>query len=234
MSELLLVGNPARRKSRKPRSAAQRAATRRMVAANRARRNPAKRRAAPRKAAITIAANPRRRRRSVSARRTRRVRRNPIGGGSMRGITAALKNAGMGAAGALGVDVAYGFAASYLPESVQSPTDATGGTNFAYFLAKGAAAVALGMLAKKIVGASKAAQFVEGSLTVTLHDAAKQMIGSTVTLGRVRNPARLAGVGMYPGASNVMALPRNSGAMGLGRYVSGVSGNSRERAMNVR
>ena len=233
MQQLLLVGNPAkrRRRSTKAPSPAQKRARAAFAAmararAGKARKNPTRKRRAKSARAtsssVTIRSNPvkhRRTRRAAPAKHHRRARRNPISSGSMRGITATLKSAAVAAGGAIGIDVAYGFIASYLPASMQTPADATtGAINYTYYAAKGAAAVGLGMLLRKAIGASRAAQVVEGSLTVTMHDAMKQFIGTNVTslpLGaypRVQ-PQRLNG--LNPG--RVVQLPA---ARGMGMHVA--------------
>jgi hypothetical protein len=211
MSQLLLVGNPARR--RKTRSAAQKRATAKMLAANRSKRHAApKRKRARSIVAVTSNPAPRRRRASVKRVAKRRARRNPISTSlSIRSITAQLKNAGIGAAGALGVDVAYGFASGYLPDMVKSPLDATGKPNYAYYAAKGLAAIGIGMAAKKLIGANRAAQLVEGSLTVTAHDLMKQLVTSNfagVTLGYA-SPAR-----------QMPFVPQSQALNGVGTYLS--------------
>lgn len=175
MGQLLLVGNPAkRRKSRKAPSAAQMKARAAFAARARAR-------------SITIRQNPvkRRRHHTKVARVHHRRRRNPIGGSALRGIMPMLKNAGMQALGATGVEVAVGFALPYLPASMQSPVSDTGGINPMYYGMKAAAAIGVGMIGRKFLG-GRAAQVVEGSLTVTMHDALKQFVqgsGMSITLG---------------------------------------------------
>lgn len=157
MEELLLV-NPRKRrsKSRKPRSAAQRAATKRMIAANRSRRsiNPIKRRRA-RVAAVKSNPVRRRRARSVYSAARRSRRRNPIS--SATGITAMLKSALTGAAGAVTVNAAY----NYLPIPATMKAGYTG------YAVKGALALALGVFGRKFLGA-RAVKMAEGSLTITL------------------------------------------------------------------
>ena len=210
MGTLLVVGNPARkrRKSRKAASPAQLRA--RAAFAARARAGSRKRR-------NTVRANPaptsnpiRRRRRSAGAVSRRRVRRNPIGGSLLRGIVPQLKDAAIGAGGAVAVEIAYGYAKPYLPDMVQEPVSTTGGLNPAYYAAKGALAIALGIVARKALGA-KAARMVEGSLTVTMHDAAKQFIagsGMGITLGAA--------------AQQLPPLPVSRRLRGdMGEYVSG-------------
>lgn len=168
MSQLLLIHpNPKKRRGKKRRSAAQRAATARMLAAN------------PRSSG---SGRKRKYRRSAVGRVRRSVRRYSRRAGrslrsfSVSGVVPMVKNAGMGAAGALGVDIAYGAASRFLPAAVLSPIGADGKMNYAYYAAKGAAAVALGVLAGKVISPTAAHKMAEGSLTVTLYDAVKSMI----------------------------------------------------------
>lgn len=231
MSQLLLVGNPIkrRRKSAKRASPAQKRA--RAAFAARARARSGKRRT--RHATVS---NPIRRRRHSVARR--RTRRNPIGGTSMRSIVPMLKSAGIGAVGAVGVEVVYGFAMPYMPAMLQSPVSDTGGINPAYYAAKGAVAIGLGIVGRKVLGA-KAAQMVEGSLIVTMHDLAKQFIansGMAVNLGGV-NPAQVLpplpvsqNLRAYvPGASRLMQPRGVSQSAGLSAYVSAASRETARR-----
>ncbi len=240
MSQVLLVGNPikrkrktaAKRKSTRKASPAQLRARAKFAAMARARAGKTKRRASPKRKSRTSTAvtrsNPIVAKRRSPKRRThvakRRTRRNPISG---RGITAmlvpALKQAGLGAAGAIGVDVAFGFVQSYLPAGVQSPTDATGGVNYAYYAAKGAAAFAIAMGVRKLVGGNKAAHVLNGSLTVTLHDMAKGLMGTyapSMTMGQYIGPT--PGLSNMPGG-RVVALPSSS-LRGMQQYITAQSG----------
>jgi hypothetical protein len=219
MSQLLLVGNPAkRRRSSKPRSAAQKAATRKMLAANRSRKNPVHRK---RRARVASA-----RKNPVAHRRTRavvhhkrRTRRNPISA-HMGGAVTLVKGAAIGAVGAIGVDALFGFVSSYLPASFSTEKDATGAVNYGYYLAKGATAVAAAMALKKVVGGQRAAQVATGSLTVTLYRAIAGFMATSipsVKLGMQLNPAQIV-------APN--ARPQLAGVAGMGKYVQGVAGRN--------
>lgn len=175
MASLMLIHpNPKKRKSGKRRSAAQRAATAKMLAANRAARGGS----APKR---------KYKRRTSVARTARRYARR--GGAMLRGfstgaIMGTVKNASVGAIGALGVDVAMGAAGRILPASVTSPIAADGTTNYGYYATKGALAIALGVVGGKVISPSLASKMAEGSLTVTLHDAAKTLIpAGSVPLG---------------------------------------------------
>jgi hypothetical protein len=75
-----------------------------------------------------------------------------------------------------------------------SPTSADGSPNYSYFAAKGAVAIGLGMVAKRVISPDMARKMTEGSLIVTLHDAAKTMIPGSVSLGWA-SPAMIASRG---------------------------------------
>lgn len=195
MEQLLLV-NPRKRRGKKRRTAAQRAATARMLAANRARKG---RKSYRRNPAPALSSNPRRRRRSpVSMKHImRRRRRNPIG--AMGGVANLLMTAAKGAVGATAVDLAV----KYVPIP-----DAWKAGRMGYVV-KGAAALALGTFGRRFFG-SMAKDMAVGSLTVTLHTLVKDMAAGA--------GFPLAGMG-YTGPGYVvnqpMALPR----AGMAEYV---------------
>lgn len=141
MSQMLLV-NPRKRRATKKRRTVR---SKRKVTSRR------KRRAAP------VAR--RRRTRSV-ARVVRRRKRNPIGGVSFRGVQNQVMDAGVGAAGAIALDIALG----YLPIPANFKTGMTAP------LIKGAVAIGLGMALSKVVKSSTAQKMTAGALTVMLHD----------------------------------------------------------------
>jgi hypothetical protein len=163
MSTLMLV-NPRKRRAgpRKHRTAAQRAATARMVAANKARRG---RRSNP---IHTVAhAAPARRRRAVAHHVKHRARRrhNPI---SLRGPLSMLMPALQGAAGAVAVNAAI----KYLPLPIMLKSGATAN------LTKGVLAILLGTFGRKLFGHT-AVKMAEGALTVTATNAITQALGKT-------------------------------------------------------
>lgn len=239
MQELLLIGNPARRRKTKRKttgakrrpSAAQLRARAKFAAMSRSRAK------ARRASTSTTRSNPIVKRRRHVAKRAaparvhhkRRTRRNParrsVGGVSSASIMSALKSAGLGAGGAIAVDALFGFAQSYLPASLATDKDASGATQYGYYVAKGALAFGAGMLAKKAIGAAKAAHMVQGSLTVTLHDLAKNFLTTnvpSVTLGKypgvpVPMPQGLRGM---PGGRVLPPLPASQS---LRAYTSGAT-----------
>lgn len=217
MPQILLV-NPRKRRGRKTRSAAQRAATAKMLAANRRRRNPKSRKSAKRRrnpAPLTVMhkANPIRRKRRASARR-----RNPIsfrrimsGGGSGTGVSTMLKNAALGAVGATAINTAIG----------RLPLPASLMVGRVSYLTRAGVAIGLGILAEKtrLLGAGTLAKMVEGSLTVTLYDAIRaEAAAAGVNLG---------GMGYYLPGRGASAVPSASGnaTPRLGMYATGPGAN---------
>lgn len=184
MAEMLLI-NPRRRKARKAqRSAAQRAATRRLVAMNRARRGRGRRRnPAPAAAATMMATNPRRRRRM--ARRSNPVRmirrrRNPamLGGFSFRSVISAMQDALVQGGGAVAIDLLHGQIKRFLPAALQRTPGQVGLGDVVY----ASLTVLVGTLLNKPTrGLSMKA--ATGSLTVQAYDIVKNLLPSTMQVG---------------------------------------------------
>lgn len=175
--------NPSKRK--KPRTAAQKAATKRLVALNKHKHvAPAKKRATR---TITVKSNPVRRRRRLAA-----------GASSAKGLVkAAIVPAAMAGAGALGLDIVMGYVNKYLPANMQS---GTGGT-----IAKLGGAVVLGMIIEKAGKKELAKQVMVGSMTVTIHDLLKSYFQTSMPT------VPLAGVGVY----NDLALYNDNVGVGF-------------------
>lgn len=238
MAQVLLI-NPAARPSKtrqrkekpimakKQRSAAQKAATRRLVALNKSRGSKGKRvsRAKPaakrRRSAskggyaiATVAPKRRKARRSHpitparvasdAGRKLRYRRRNPIGGGF---IGDTVIPAAIGGGGAIAVDVLLGVLP--LPASMKTGAMAP--------LVKVAAAVGLGYAAKMVVSRKTAEQLAAGAITVTLYNVAK---GLLVKAGKGKIPGLSEYVGAYPDA---LFYDAASGGVvnGMGEFVSG-------------
>lgn len=220
MQTLAIYGNPSKRRkvrrNPKRRTAAQKAATARMLAANRARSGGRKRKAKRRSAPVASSA-PRRVSRRSARRSARRVSRRF--GSAMRssGIVGSLKSGLVGGAGAVGVDIIMGQVAPMLPASMQTPVDAqTGGLSYGYVAAKAAIALALGHFGKRIAP-RYAERAAEGALTVLAYGVLRPMVPASMTMGYL-NPAPLArggvrGVGVY-----------NPGVRGVGVYNPGMNG----------
>ncbi len=169
MAELLLV-NP-RRRAKKARKATKSRARR---------RNPVKiLRKVPSVAAR--ATNPRRRRRRnpLTSQRSSIRRRNPIkmGGVSVSSFVGMVKDATVGGAGAIGVDMLWARVNPYLPAQLQTGAGVGVGT-----LVKAFATAMLGqLLAKPTRGLSRKA--ASGALAVQAHNTLMQMLPASVTGG---------------------------------------------------
>lgn len=190
MEQLLLVNPSRRRRARKGRTAAQKAATKRMIAANRARHGaPAsrtkKRRAKARSHPVAgYFPNPvrRRARRTATHRvRARRYRRNPIGVSGQ--IVPMVTDAAMGAVGAIAIKTLIGF----LPLPVSMTT------GYAKTLVEAVAAVAVGAFGGKILPRRIARQMAAGSLTVNAYETLKPIVAPMLPAGNTG----LAGMGYY-------------------------------------
>jgi len=248
MSEVLLL-NPAKRRKarRKNPSAAQLRARARFAAAARARSraaNPARKRRrnpAPAYAALANPA-PRRRRARRSAIRSYRAasrrRRNPISLGSSLNLNAIMgmaKEAAVMGAGAVAMDIGYGYVSKYLPASMQA---GPGTVSVGSVVKLGLTATAGRLLSKATRGLSNKAAI--GAMTVQFRDIVSGMVPAGVMSGvgysvpaRVINrSARIGpnGVGMYtrPGSQSPLLS-------GVGRYTAPgsvsplLSGSARER-----
>jgi hypothetical protein len=167
MAEMLLI-NPRKRGARK--------ATKRRVMR---RKNPA------------VTAMVRRRRNPMRSMKmssmTRRRRRNPIGSGGMMGnYMTQIREAVIGGAGALGMDLVYGQINSFLPTSLKRVPGSIGAGD----AVKAVITVALGgLLSKPTRGFSEKA--AKASLTIQAYDIMKSFVPSTMTIG-YSSPALIA------------------------------------------
>jgi hypothetical protein len=207
MAEMLLI-NPRRRKARKSnprRSAAQRAATRRMIAAN-----PRRRRRNPSPARAIVAANPRKRRMTrrrnpvTLTRRVMRRRRNPSMRFSIGGVIGAIQNAAIQGAGAVAFDLIHGQIQRFLPAMLVPVAGRVGLGD----LVKASLTVFLGQALNGPTRglSSKAAT---GALTVQAHALIRSFVPSSMPLG-------YASAGMV-GAGSARIGP-NRAIVGMGRY----------------
>lgn len=180
MSKMLLI-NPRRRKSRKARSPAQKAATLRMLAANRARKSPARRRRNPiSRSAVRTVMKRRARRSNPVATITSRRRRNPIslGGVNVKSIMSAVKDAAIGAGGAIGMDALMAKVSPMLPPSLQLTPGSVGAGD----AVKALLTILAGkLLAKPTKGLS--VKMAQGSLTVQAHGILSQFVPAGLGLG---------------------------------------------------
>ena len=212
MSALYLLNTKRRGKrktaSRRTCSPAQRAATARMLAANRSsrrtRRNPSKRRA------VSVASAPARRRTSRRSSRRASFSVSRMTGG---GAATLLKNGAMAGAGAVGVDVLFGYAAKVLPANMATPVDSTGGTNWLYFAAKAALAVGVATAGKRFIPAKIAVAMGEGALAVMSYQIVRGMLPAGIAMGAyspvpTMAPPSLGRMGAYATIANTGAGAR--------------------------
>ena len=219
MSSMLLI-NPRRRRAAKRTPA--------VAAKRKRRRNPVsvvslspvrrKRRRNP------VRAHRARRRNPIAAHRARR-RRNPIGG-SMRsmssGIINMLKDAMIGGAGAVAVELVMGQVNTYLPVSMQR----TAGSVSVGDAVKAGITVILGkLLSKPTRGLSQ--KMAAGALTVQAASLVRMMIPSTMTLGNGMGyavPAQLVNANLRVGPNRQRMSQYVSGNTPLlNQYVTGAN-----------
>lgn len=216
--------NPIRKskvKIMKRRSAAQRAATKRLVALNKGRRkNPIRRKR--RSVARTVAAVShhvrRRRRNPISVRRTRshsRRRRNPIQMGGL--VNSLLMPALTASTGALLLDILW--AKLPIPGNLKSGS--------LQYVSKAVGAVGLAVIAEKtkVVNRQTANALGVGALTVVLHDALRGVIKSMVpSLGLGEYVGEyVGGLGYINAGWPAGTLDAPNTAAGVGEYMSGAN-----------
>jgi hypothetical protein len=192
MAEMLLI-NPRKRGTRK--------ATKRRVMR---RKNPVT--AIVRRKRNPLAAM--RRRRNPMAAMVRRRRRNPIGGAMMGGYMTQIREAVMGGAGALGMDLVYGQINNFLPTALKRVPGSIGAGD----AVKAVVTVALGGLLNKATRGFSA-KAAKASLTIQAYDIMKSFVPSTMTIGRLgyASPALIA-----QGTNRVSPIRR-----GMNAYTSG-------------
>jgi hypothetical protein len=200
VAELLLI-NPApalkrkaskMAKSKKPRSAAQRRATAKLVAMNRAKKRgfgPARKKARRAAKKTTVAAARKRASnpiKSYSRKRRAARRSNPIAlGGMGRALTSQFKEALIGGAGSVAVDLAYGQINRFLPAMLQRVPGQVGLGD----AVKAVLTVALGQaLAKPTRGMSQ--KMATGALTVQAAMLLRSFVPASMALGYY-SPARI-------------------------------------------
>jgi len=171
MAEMLLI-NPRKRSTRKsnPKRRVMRRKPNPVTAMVRRKRNP-------------LAAM-RRRRNPLARMRTRR--RNPIGGAMMGNYMTQIREAVIGGAGALGMDLVYGQINSFLPAALKRVPGSIGAGD----AVKAVITVALGgLLSKPTRGLSDKA--ARASLTIQAYDILKSFVPSSMTIGYA-SPALIA------------------------------------------
>ena len=128
----------------------------------------------------------RRRRNPLAAMRMRARRRNPIGGAMMGNYMTQIREAVIGGAGALGMDLVYGQINSFLPAALKRVPGSIGAGD----AVKAVITVALGgLLSKPTRGLSDKA--AKASLTIQAYDIMKSFVPSSMTIGYA-SPALIA------------------------------------------
>jgi hypothetical protein len=192
MSQLLLI-NPRRKRRHSKRRARARNPKRRHVARSVTRRTYRRR---------ARAVNPRRRRHHVARFRNpvrrRRVSRRGGRGFSVKGLTSSIMPAAVGAVGAVGLDVAYGYLGGFLPASVS-------GNVYLSAAVKLAGAYGLGVLAGKVMGQEKGRAVTLGAMTVVSYGIIKSLVAQFAP--------NVPGLHGYP-----------DGFQGMGAYMPNLSG----------
>jgi hypothetical protein len=179
MAEMLLI-NPRRRR-RAAKASARRSPARRVTAHKRRRRNPIAPTAVVRHAMRRVTrrkSNPHRRAHHVARRR-----RNPIRIGmgnklTVNSITAMFKDAAIGGAGAIGMDVIMGQLNKWLPVSLQTNPNAVGIGDAVKAVATAVIGQGLNRMTKGL--SKKAAQ---GALICQARDIMSGFLPSTMTIG---------------------------------------------------
>lgn len=220
MAEILLV-NPRKRKSRRGKRRMS-ALQRKYFGGGRKKRRAVARAANPRrrkrrKQNVYINPSPRRKRRSRrTLTRGARRRRNPslrgMGGSVINQVMPTLRAGFIGAAGAIGLDLLWGYGKAYLPASIA-------GSPLAQYGAKLLGAIAVGMIGGKVLR-GRGRDLATGAATVVIHDALKAQIQASfpaVQLGEYLSYAPVTGY--MPRAGQLLS----TGLSGqVGEYLSGL------------
>ena len=220
MNEILLLkGNPSRRSGgRKRRSAAQRAATKRMIAANRSgmRRNPSRK---SRKARTPAVSAPRRSSRRSSRRSA--VHSASVGGS---GIAKMLQTGAIMGGGALVSDIGMGLIAKFMPTmtTLTNRVNADGTVNYGYYATKAALIYGIGKYGTRVT--RYAPTMAAGAITVMAYELFRTMMPTdgTIPLGYF-NPGRIVtggNLGRIMRNPNSTGIPANNGHAGLGRIMN--------------
>lgn len=221
MAELLLV-NPRKRRKRSSARRKMSALQLKYFGKGRKRRRRTKSRAAAsaaprrRRRSATRLSNPRRRRRRIVAQAFRTIRRrrrnNPSLRGGLRGLPqtgiSLLKSGGIGALGALGLDMVWGQIRDKLPLSVA-------GSPLAQYAIKLLGAIAVGWVGDKALR-GRGRDLAVGATTVVLHDALKAQVAASfpdIKLGEYLTYAPT--VGTMDQAGRLLST-------GMGEYLSGL------------
>lgn len=214
MSELMLVNPRRKRRKSKRRMTAKQA----LYFGGGRKRRRSKRRRVSLLASNPVARRTSRRRRRGS-RRVRHLRRNPIRLNPRSFVSGSLMPAGIGAVGALGVDLALGYGSPYLPAMLQSGIGNT--------IARLAGAIGVGYVVGMVGGKKFGEEAMAGAITVTLYDILKSTVKTSVpglplsgySMGWISPGMQTDGLGVYVGNDNAYSGRMN----GMGMYVENES-----------
>lgn len=209
MAEILLV-NPRRRRKNSSKRRAHR-------------KNPHRRRAHRK--------NPRHRRRANPHFRFHRRRRNPSLLGGTSGIMGTLKTSAktglVGALGALGLDLTWGYGSSYLPAALN--------TGYVMYLSKALMAALVGIVGGKLLK-GRGQALATGAMTVVFHDALKSTLQTampSLPLGAYVGTSPIVAYGAPAVGYPQIGVPRTGiglrtgaipSATAMGEYLGGVGG----------
>jgi len=155
-----------------------------------------------------------RRRRMKVTRVRRRRKQNPSLRGAGGTIMGGVKSGFVGALGALGLDMLYGFAAPKLPSALT--------TGPASYLTKALGAVLVGMVGNKLLR-GRGRDLVNGAFTVLIHDAAKTAIQQNfpnVPMGEYVNASPIVGYGPLNATPAVPYTNQPATGRPLGAYLN--------------
>lgn len=208
MAESLLLINPRRKRRHRAKNA--RRHHRRRA------RNPfrAKHRRRSRNPFVTYSKHRRRRHRARNPRHSRRRHRNPFGTGT---LVSDLIPAGIGALGAVTLDIAWGYISPMLPTMISSNV-------YINAAAKGAGAFGLGWLAGMGIGKQNGRRVTIGALTVIVYQLAENLIKQMApTIPFAGVGAYLPAMGAYlPGPAAMLPNPAAMHGYNPAPYLQGL------------
>lgn len=133
--------------------------------------------------------------------------------------------AAIGAAGAMGVDLAMNYASPMLPAMLQSGIGAS--------VARVGGAIAVGMIAGKVGGRKFGEEATAGALVVTLYNLLKPIVAASTGLplagygmGWISPGMQTDGLGVYVGADHSYTGKMHGASLGgMGMYVAEQEGD---------
>lgn len=168
-----------------------------------------------RRRAVARISNPRRKRRTYVSHFARRRRRNPRANFSVGGVARALVPAGIGAVGAVALDVLMGYAP--LPVALK--------TGIPRHAVRIAGAIGLGLVAGKFFGGEKGKLVGAGALTVALYSIIRETVQKFAPT--------LPGLGDYEEVTVGYMDPASTVQLGTGAYMNGMDSQAIESGMSA-